>query len=103
MNCVPNTFQPAEILVLIAGSVLPAPVVPASTRISTRLKCVRNIVVGTRECVVYSGMAQSQSPNVSLRRGGTPPVMAVQVYYGCFNLVSLAGGVVHLILQGACT
>ena len=34
-------FSLAEILVLVGGAILPAPVLPASTRISARLKCVQ--------------------------------------------------------------
>ena len=41
---VPAHFSLADILVLAGGAILPVPVVPASTRISARLKCVGNTV-----------------------------------------------------------
>ena len=36
-----TNFVLAEILVLAGGAILPSPVVPASTRISAKLKCVQ--------------------------------------------------------------
>ena len=36
-----NTFSPAEILVLVGGAILPAPAVPASTGMSSRLERVQ--------------------------------------------------------------
>ena len=41
----PISFSPAEIIILVAGgAILPPSAVPASTRISARLKRVQNTV-----------------------------------------------------------
>ena len=46
VNCVPEHISSvsAQIIVLVGGAILPAPAVPASTRISARLKRVDTTV-----------------------------------------------------------
>ena len=44
VNCIPEHSIQEDILVPVGGAILPAPAVPASTKISARLECVQGHV-----------------------------------------------------------
>ena len=60
-----NTFQLVDILVLAGFTILPAPAVPASTRMSARLKHAGSIVTQ----VNMVGVALADTAPQSLGRG----------------------------------